>query len=434
MDVLVALTHLGSWEDTALAHVAGREGARPHRRRPHRGPLRAPAPRDARRRIADVDHAGRPLRSHARARRPRGGPRQGARVVRAATRSSRSTRRCRSRTTSPSSRSGSSGGRAGRAACRSPHAARGERRTRDDRARRSRGGRGVGGRCSAARSRRVLVGPAEGRVTLQRMYDAVLVQRQPSGTNGFTSLFVVEVTGAELTALRARMQSPLHDMLVPAKIDPKRTYKLAIEKRRSTYPKVVFGSDPKLPAVADAKLGGELIDVLEAYGRSRAARASRSTELRAMLSVRCGGPSRSPDRARRAWRTPDRTWRPARAPRACSCSRRRRSEGRRGPRAGARRSRCRGRRRGRGRAGRRRDPSTSTEEALATESRSSTTMPSALTRRATDTRATAESSAMRTRLDMARGYRRARARGAPKRRSRVRIGCAGAGQSARRPA
>ena len=114
-------------------------------------------------------------------------------------------------------------------------------------------------------------GLPKGPITLQRMYDAVLVQRQPSGTNGFTSLFLVDVTGAELAALRARMQSPLHDMLVPAKIDPKRTYKLAIEKRALTYPKVVFGSDPKLPLVADAKLGGELIDVLEAYGRSRAA-------------------------------------------------------------------------------------------------------------------------------------------------------------------
>ncbi len=112
-------------------------------------------------------------------------------------------------------------------------------------------------------------GLPKGPVTLQRLYDAVLVQRQPSGTNGFTSLFLVEVTGAELTALRGRMQSPLHEMLVPAKIDPKRTYKLAIEKRALTYPKAVFGLDPKLPAVAEAKLGGELIDVLEAYGRAR---------------------------------------------------------------------------------------------------------------------------------------------------------------------
>jgi 2',3'-cyclic-nucleotide 2'-phosphodiesterase (5'-nucleotidase family) len=114
-------------------------------------------------------------------------------------------------------------------------------------------------------------GLPKGPVTLQRMYDAVLVQRQPSGTSGFTSLFLVDVTGTELMALRARMQSPMHDMLLPAKIDPKRTYKLAIEKRALAYPKVVFGIDPKLPSLAEAKLGGELIDVLEAYGRSRSA-------------------------------------------------------------------------------------------------------------------------------------------------------------------
>jgi hypothetical protein len=114
-------------------------------------------------------------------------------------------------------------------------------------------------------------GLPKGPVTLQRMYDSVLVQRQPSGTSGFTSLFLVEVTGAELAALRGRMRSPLHEMLVPATIEPKRTYKLAIEKRALAYPKVVFGVDPKLSPVAEAKLGGELIDVVEAYARSRTA-------------------------------------------------------------------------------------------------------------------------------------------------------------------
>jgi 5'-nucleotidase / UDP-sugar diphosphatase len=112
-------------------------------------------------------------------------------------------------------------------------------------------------------------GLPRGLVTLQRLYDSVLAQRQPSGTSGFTSLYVVDVTGAELSALRARMQSPLHELLVPAKLDPMRTYKLAIEKRALTYPNAVFGGDPKLPRVDDARLGGELIDVLEAYARSR---------------------------------------------------------------------------------------------------------------------------------------------------------------------
>jgi 2',3'-cyclic-nucleotide 2'-phosphodiesterase (5'-nucleotidase family) len=109
-------------------------------------------------------------------------------------------------------------------------------------------------------------GLPKGTVTLQRLYDAVLVQRQPSGTNGYSSLFVIDVTGAELAQLRARLKSPLHEMFAPSKLDPARTYKLAIEKRALTFPKLVFGMEPKLP---EAKLGGELIDVLEAYARSR---------------------------------------------------------------------------------------------------------------------------------------------------------------------
>lgn len=115
-------------------------------------------------------------------------------------------------------------------------------------------------------------GLPEGQVSLQRIYDAVLAQRQPTGTSGFTSLYVVDVSGAELGALRARMQSPLHELLAPAKLDPQRTYKLAVEKRALAFPRLVFGVDPKLPRVDDAKLGGELIDVLEAYARSRASR------------------------------------------------------------------------------------------------------------------------------------------------------------------
>jgi 2',3'-cyclic-nucleotide 2'-phosphodiesterase (5'-nucleotidase family) len=112
-------------------------------------------------------------------------------------------------------------------------------------------------------------GLPKGPITLQRMYESVLAQRQPSGTNGFTSLLVADVTGAQLTVLRARMHSSLHEMFAPSKIDPTRTYKLAIEKRALTYPKFMFGLvDAKL----DAKPAGELIDVLEAYARSRTAK------------------------------------------------------------------------------------------------------------------------------------------------------------------
>lgn len=106
----------------------------------------------------------------------------------------------------------------------------------------------------------------KGPVTLQRMYDSVMTQRQPTGTPGFTSMYMVQVSGAELHALGTRMRSPLHEMFLPAKIDPKKTYKVAIEKRAMTYPRAVFGADPKLP---EGTFAGELIDVLEGYARAR---------------------------------------------------------------------------------------------------------------------------------------------------------------------
>lgn len=108
----------------------------------------------------------------------------------------------------------------------------------------------------------------KGPITLQRMYDSVMVQRQPTGTPGFTSMYLVEVGGDELRALSMRMRSPLHEMFAPSRIDPKKTYRLAIEKRALAYPRVVFGTDPKL---SDATFAGELIDVLEAHARARTA-------------------------------------------------------------------------------------------------------------------------------------------------------------------
>jgi 5'-nucleotidase / UDP-sugar diphosphatase len=112
-------------------------------------------------------------------------------------------------------------------------------------------------------------GLPKGPLTLQRMYDAVLAQRQPAGTNGFSSLWLVELTGAELASLRARMSSGLYEIYLPAKLDPKATYKLAIEKRALEFPKFAFGSTAKVPRADEAKLGGELIDVLEAYARTQ---------------------------------------------------------------------------------------------------------------------------------------------------------------------
>ncbi len=112
-------------------------------------------------------------------------------------------------------------------------------------------------------------GLPKGDVTLQRLYDAVLVQRQPTGTTGFSSLWVVDVSGGELASLKSRLHSLTYDMYGPSRIDAKRRYRLVIDKRGLTYPRALFGDTVSLP---HARFGGEMIDVLEAYARARSAK------------------------------------------------------------------------------------------------------------------------------------------------------------------
>jgi 2',3'-cyclic-nucleotide 2'-phosphodiesterase (5'-nucleotidase family) len=108
-------------------------------------------------------------------------------------------------------------------------------------------------------------GMPEGPITLQRMYDAVLVQREPSGTSGFSSLWVLDVSGAELAQLKARGIGVFSG---PSPIVRTQTYRLAIEKRALAGP-VAFRGPSRLP---EARFAGEMIDVLEAYGRARTRR------------------------------------------------------------------------------------------------------------------------------------------------------------------
>ena len=106
-----------------------------------------------------------------------------------------------------------------------------------------------------------------GPVTLQRLFDTVLVQREPSGTSGFSSLYVAEMRGDEITKLHeAMIQGPKYAFYGPSSFDPSRTYRVVIEKRALEAPKVAFAGAPQMPR---ARFGGELIDVLETYARSR---------------------------------------------------------------------------------------------------------------------------------------------------------------------
>ncbi len=110
-------------------------------------------------------------------------------------------------------------------------------------------------------------GLPSGPVTLQRLYDAVLVQREPAGTSGFSSLHVLEVTGAELANLAGKASGGgRFAVFLPSAPSPTRTYRLAIEKRALTFPALAFRGAPTLP---EGRYAGEMIDVLEAFARGR---------------------------------------------------------------------------------------------------------------------------------------------------------------------
>lgn len=107
-----------------------------------------------------------------------------------------------------------------------------------------------------------------GPLTLQRLYDSVLVQREPSGTPGFTSLYIVTMTGAELLDLRQHAFGG-YATLLPDGLDPARSYRVAVDKRALEHPSMV-ASGVTFPE--QRRFGGELIDVLDAYARARTAR------------------------------------------------------------------------------------------------------------------------------------------------------------------
>jgi 5'-nucleotidase/UDP-sugar diphosphatase len=121
-------------------------------------------------------------------------------------------------------------------------------------------------------------GLPRGPVTLQRLYDTVYVQREPAGTSGFSSLYVVSVSGAELAQLRARLiVGPLFAFYAPDVLDPAREYRLVIEKRALENPQIaLYAARRGAPRTGleqpRGRWGGELIDVLQGYARSRTMR------------------------------------------------------------------------------------------------------------------------------------------------------------------
>lgn len=112
-----------------------------------------------------------------------------------------------------------------------------------------------------------------GPITLQRLYDSVYVQKEPAGTTGFTSLYLMSVTGDELKTMKSRVRGAWL-MCAPQEIVAAKTYKLAIEKRAMLFPQPVFAPATKSfpPSNGAARFAGEIIDVLEAYARARTAK------------------------------------------------------------------------------------------------------------------------------------------------------------------
>ena len=108
-----------------------------------------------------------------------------------------------------------------------------------------------------------------GPLTLQRLYDSVMIQREPAGTTGYSSLYIASLTGAEVAALR----SSTHGSFVvdaPDDLAPGKSYRIAIEKRAMTYPGLAFSSPPA--KIGPGHFAGEILDVLEAYARARSAK------------------------------------------------------------------------------------------------------------------------------------------------------------------
>ncbi len=111
-------------------------------------------------------------------------------------------------------------------------------------------------------------GLPSGPITLQRLFDAVPVQREPSGTPGFTSLWVVTMTGAELLELKQRSFSG-YATLLPDALAPNKSYRVVIDKRALEHPGMVAGG---VTFPQNGRFAGEIIDVLDGYARARTSR------------------------------------------------------------------------------------------------------------------------------------------------------------------
>ena len=105
-----------------------------------------------------------------------------------------------------------------------------------------------------------------GTLTRQDVFDAFSVEREPVGTPGFTSLYRLKITGAELARVKAAL--PESAYWGPAVPRPEGIYTVALQKAPALHQREYFGRRIGLVAPEPAT---ELWDVLVRFGSERSA-------------------------------------------------------------------------------------------------------------------------------------------------------------------
>ncbi len=105
-----------------------------------------------------------------------------------------------------------------------------------------------------------------GGLTRQEVFDAFSVEREPVGTPGFTSLYRLKITGAELMRVKAAL--PESAYWGPAAPRPEGIYTIALQKAPALHQREYFGRRIGLSAPEPAT---ELWDVLVRFGSERSA-------------------------------------------------------------------------------------------------------------------------------------------------------------------
>jgi len=106
-----------------------------------------------------------------------------------------------------------------------------------------------------------------GELTLQDIYSAFLVEREPVGTPGRTSMYVVKVRGADLFHVRAVLTDSAY--CGPAEIDPDVLYTVAMQKPQAFGQQEFFAWNISASA---PRPGAELWEIVAAYAGEMKAR------------------------------------------------------------------------------------------------------------------------------------------------------------------